>query len=87
MDGAALAPGDLDYPASEQGPALSVALSEGGLLITWADSEGYSLESKAGLDAAEWTAVDSGLVTVTDGQASVTLPTSGSVEVFRLRKE
>ena len=87
ITGAALAPGDLDYPASEQGPALSVALSEGGLLITWADSEGYSLESKAGLDAAEWTAVDSGLVTVTDGQASVTLPTSGSVEVFRLRKE
>jgi len=45
------------------------------------------LESKAGLDAAEWTAVDSGLVTVTDGQASATLPTSGSVEVFRLKKE
>jgi len=68
-------------------PGLSVALSQGNIVISWPDSAGgFILESIDTLGtAANWSQVNE-TVTSQNGQSTVNLPAAGNTRFFRLRK-
>jgi hypothetical protein len=66
-------------------PALSIRAADNSVLISWPNVPGFALESKAMLTSMNWGPVGTAPA-LSNGVNTVTLPMSGSVSFFRLRK-
>ena len=71
-------------PAKMAGPALSVSISGGNLVVSWPlSAAGFTLQSRSSLTSGTWAAVTASPQTV-NNTFQVTVPLSGTSQFFRL---
>lgn len=66
-------------------PSLTIQAGNGNVVLSWAHSPGYVLESKGAFSSTSWNIVGTTPV-LSNGTNTVTLPVAGDAAFFRLRK-